>query len=993
MYILIVSLCILSRGGAKPKFRDLPSVKNVNLKLILSLTLILTFQYGLGQDKELGFYFKEKAEQFKEANPDSSIFYILQAMKILKDENNFLEFLECEQKLALYYEIIGDYTKTDSIVKVNWDSAKKNLSPSNPEEALTYTYAAGNMAATLLWEGQLLQGIRIYEEAIPIFEKVESQNPVHIAYFFLNASGAYDDLGDFQQALRLNERVLRISQNYEIDPLNIFFAQSNIGFTYLRNSQLGKALNSFVKLDSVFNAYRKQFENPNEHAMYLYRGKSRVFYELGEIDSALVYANKAFSLIEFETASNRKANTYNILGATFIKKNKPQKALEALKSSLEINNPRGEDYAVPTAHKTYLLLAELYNSQNQLKLAENVLEKALKICKKDTTRISYLADDYAFKFWALETIIKKINLIHTNESKFINSPFPDEINLGKDLIYQIRQSFQLEGSKLNLAKLAHSFFESSLLHASKLKPDGSKKSGEMFSFIEEGKSILLYEALLEQEAQLGLTPKLKNKEKNLKRDLAYYEKSLYDERNGENQDSEKIAALEDSVYALQQRYNSFQDTLESDYPSYYQQKYNLELASLKEVENQLKVNEAFLQYFVGDSSIFVMGIHPEKQVFQRIPFSDSLLSTTQAYLEFLSSPNELSSEERGDTYVQNAHMLYKTLLAPVLSQLPEEIDRLIISPDGILSYIPFEALLEELPQESWRYSDLTYLIHSHAVSYTHSATHWLEQQEPSEQKPPHNWLGFAPSYDESQITESVQPLALNRFLTRDGSVQLPHAQEEIAQISEMIGGQGFFQTSALESDFHRKADQYQVLHLATHGLVEDQQPLYSKLVFAPEDDSVYDGFLHAYEIYNMRLPANLVVLSACNTGVGKLEKGEGIMSLSRAFFYAGVKSLLMSLWKVSDESSSELMVSFYEGLKAGKDKDLALQQAKVDYIQNQEFSMKSHPYFWAGFVLKGDAGELSFKSSRGYWVYFLVGFLVLLGLVFWLTSLRKKFRA
>ncbi len=206
----------------------------------------------------------------------------------------------------------------------------------------------------------------------------------------------------------------------------------------------------------------------------------------------------------------------------------------------------------------------------------------------------------------------------------------------------------------------------------------------------------------------------------------------------------------------------------------------------------------------------------------------------------------------------------------------------------------------------------------------------------------------------------------------------------------MIGGQGFFQTSALESDFHREADQYQVLHLATHGLVEDQQPLYSKLVFAPEDDSVYDGFLHAYEIYNMRLPANLVVLSACNTGVGKLEKGEGIMSLSRAFFYAGVKSLLMSLWKVSDESTSELMVSFYEGLKAGEDKDLALQQAKVTYIQNQEIAMKSHPYFWAGFVLKGDPGALSLKSSWGYWGYFLLGFLILLGLVFGVRSSRKK---
>ena len=936
------------------------------------------------QEKEKGFIFKEKANQIQDIYPDSAIYYSLQALEYFWKNGNLSDFLECRLYLQLYYENIGNEANGDSIAKLNWEFAQKFISPTNPKDALNYVYSATNRAAGLVRMGETLTGIQIYEKVFPVIEKVKSQNPQHISYMYLHAANCYDLLGDYQQSLSLNQKVLRNPQLREIHPLSIFYAQSNIGFSYLERYELSLALEAFSKLDSIYFIHSSKFPNLHEHSIYLYRGKSQVFHELGEVDSALLYARKAFSLVHYERASNDQATIYNILGAALLKKKRFKEAYEVLRKSLQLNNPEGEDYFALTSRSTYMLLADYYISQGQLGQAEQALNRALLLCSRKKAGSSFDSEDYPSKFKALETLVEKISLYGQPLKLNLKTTAIKEIHLGKELIHQIRKSFQLMGSKLNLAKLSHRFFEATLLTPLALNIE------DKFNLIEEGKSILLYEALLEQEAQLGLPHEMKKREKNFKRDLAYYEKSLFDEQNGEIQNSEKIAALQDSVYALQQRYNSFQDTLESDYPSYYQQKYNLELASLEEIENQLKVNEAFLQYFVGDSSIFVMGIHPEKQVFQRIPFTDSLLSPIQAYLEFLSSPNELSSEERGDTYVQNAHMLYKTLLAPVLSQLPEEIDRLIISPDGILSYIPFEALIEELPQEEWRYSDLPYLIHSHAISYTHSATHWLEQQEPSEQIPPHNWLGFAPSYEEVQITESVQPLALNRFLTRDGSVQLPHAQEEISRISEMIGGQGFFQTSALESDFHREADQYQVLHLATHGLVEDQQPLYSKLVFAPEDDSVYDGFLHAYEIYNMRLPANLVVLSACNTGVGKLEKGEGIMSLSRAFFYAGVKSLLMSLWKVSDESTSELMVSFYEGLKAGEDKDLALQQAKVEYIQNQEIAMKSHPYFWAGFVLKGDAGALSLKSSRGYWGYFLLGFLVLLGLVFGVRSSRKK---
>ena len=148
-----------------------------------------------------------------------------------------------------------------------------------------------------------------------------------------------------------------------------------------------------------------------------------------------------------------------------------------------------------------------------------------------------------------------------------------------------------------------------------------------------------------------------------------------------------------------------------------------------------------------------------------------------------------------------------------------------------------------------------------------------------------------------------------------------------------------------------------------------------------------DGFLHAYEIYNLPLQARLAVLSACETGVGELVKGEGVMSLARAFHYAGCPSVVTSLWKVDDEATAQLMQYFYENLANGKTKSTALREAKLSYLKNAPES-KKHPLYWAGFVLIGDDSEIILQESRnGKWLGAL-GSIVLLSLIVWVA--RRK---
>jgi CHAT domain-containing protein len=161
-----------------------------------------------------------------------------------------------------------------------------------------------------------------------------------------------------------------------------------------------------------------------------------------------------------------------------------------------------------------------------------------------------------------------------------------------------------------------------------------------------------------------------------------------------------------------------------------------------------------------------------------------------------------------------------------------------------------------------------------------------------------------------------------------------------------------------------------MLHLAMHALVDDQDPLRSYLVFSEQDSNQKERLLYASELYGMHLPAQLAVLSACNTGYGSVQRGEGIMSLSRAFVYAGCPSTVMSLWQAPDAETGSLMDGFYSALSEGHSKHNSLQRAKHSYLDNAYTSQQAHPFYWAGFIVSGDTSPIQGKAntSRAGWI-------------------------
>jgi CHAT domain-containing protein len=276
-----------------------------------------------------------------------------------------------------------------------------------------------------------------------------------------------------------------------------------------------------------------------------------------------------------------------------------------------------------------------------------------------------------------------------------------------------------------------------------------------------------------------------------------------------------------------------------------------------------------------------------------------------------------------------------------------------------------------MPTDVHQFKSHAYLLKKHAMSYAFSASFLHEiLSNPTSGHASRGLLSVAPSFANNPY--GLMPLRYN----------IPEA----AAVSKQFGGKALLGSEATLTNFLTLAPQYRILHLATHGKAAPTQSDYSFLAFSLQKGSTNQAFLYARDLYNLKLPCELVVLSACETGVGAFQHGEGIIGLSRGFFYAGARSLTTTLWSVDDARTSALVEQFFSFLKKGLPKDKALQAAKLDYLSRRPHD-EAHPFYWAGVAVYGSIEPL--RSSA--WLFWVVGGLILaISLGFGLYWRRKK---
>lgn len=498
-----------------------------------------------------------------------------------------------------------------------------------------------------------------------------------------------------------------------------------------------------------------------------------------------------------------------------------------------------------------------------------------------------------------------------------------------------------------------------------------------FFFSETDKSAILRSSLRKQRALKagGIPDSLVQLEYQLLHDLASYEQQLADAVFVKDEaEEERLRRLHKKQLA---QVEELQLHIENEYPKYFQLRYSEKIAGVEDIQRQLPKGQGVtvLQYFIGQRGAYLFTITEDDfQVVQK-PCEKDFVERFTALSRSISDIKWVMEhpEQAYQDYTSNAYTFYKRYFE---SYLPEGTRALCITADGLLNYLPFEVLLTKKPGRADDYSDLAYLVKELPISYSYSATLFLENLALKEEESfcsSDRILGFAATYPEQPQLMATRGELTRSQVLRQSLTAIPEVLTEVQELERRFDGDFFYGEAANEQTFKKYAGEYSVVHLAMHGLIDEDNPLASSLAFTDVGNMEEDDFLHAYEMMELGLNAEMVVLSACETGFGKFQNGEGVLSLARAFMFAGTPSLLVSLWEVSDKSTATLMNYFYEELYAGKWKNEALRDAKLRYIQENK-GFKAHPFFWAPFVNIGHTCPVKLrKAGTPGWLWLVAG--------------------
>ncbi|MEL7532731.1 MAG: CHAT domain-containing tetratricopeptide repeat protein, partial [Bacteroidota bacterium] len=489
------------------------------------------------------------------------------------------------------------------------------------------------------------------------------------------------------------------------------------------------------------------------------------------------------------------------------------------------------------------------------------------------------------------------------------------------------------------------------------------------SISEKNKAWTLREAILDQQAiQFGGIPEqIQAEEHALRQELAYLKQQLE-----ELEDSSLVSEFQARQLSSQQDYLGLIARLEKDYPTYYQLKYVDPVLDVTALQNALSEDQLMYHYFLGE----------ERWVIFRIdsaglrPFEISgealvdLQKASETWRNFLSSPPEQSAA----VPLAAGRLLFEALLPDYDSAQSQ----LLIIPDGELGYLPFGTLLSA-ETNTTDYRRLPYLIRDASIAYQSSAGLWLDIKNQAASKANMAYLGIAPSFGEgSGFAEGRD----------DSPGPLQYNGDEVALVVKLWPGKVVNGYGGGKESLFRDGPRSRVIHLATHAEANEAEPLRSRLFFSGEEVGSTES-LYASEIFNLRLDAEMVVLSACETALGKLHRGEGILSLSRAFQYAGARSLLTTLWRSDDLAAFKLSEQLFPALAAEQNKAEALRQSKLALLASDD-PLRTHPYYWAGSVLIGDERPLDSQSpwQQLWWIAFPI--LIVLGFGLYMSITEEQ---
>ncbi|WP_395146241.1 CHAT domain-containing protein, partial [Armatimonas sp.] len=772
--------------------------------------------------------------------------------------------------------------------------------------------------------------------ALTLYRK--TGNKIGEANALYDIGEVYRESGEPQKALEFYNQALilyRETGNKQFEA-NILY---NIGLVYRNIGPPQKALEFYTQALAIYRAIgNKQDESDTLN------GIGNVYKNTGEPQKALEFYNLALKLYRETGDKSGKADTLNNIGLVYSNTDQLSKALEFYNQALMLYREAGnkKDEA-----KTLNRIGNVYSDTGQP-------QKALEFFNQALTLYRAVGDkggeaDTLSNLTIIEKKLKKTDQAEAHYAQAVALYETLRENLG---------GFS-ESKSAFLGSIIGTYYD----YLNLLMDQG--KIITAFEIAQKTKARSLLDLMASGRVDLNaeLTPEEKQQEQALRQKANFLNAQMINEGVQNKVGAKKrFAALKEDLKKTEDKLQTLTDTLYARHPSLAQKRV-AKTATLEDMAKLLPPDTALLDYIVVSQeklALFVI-VQGKVKAFT-LPFTyKSLVTKASLFRAACTDPRK--------DYKQAARELYKLLVSPAAKHLMG-IKRLVICPDGALWDIPFQALL----------SGGQFLTQRFELAYAYSATgvQAALTQKAQRRKPSQMLLALAnPDFGSSKRFGDLDDLPgqrpiigpdrpiigpdrgpssqMDRILTRGKTIAaLPGTQREADVLKEHFPSAMILtDKNAQESIAKAESGKYRYLHFATHGFFNDASPLLSSLVLAqPSTGSKDDGFLTAREIFDMDLSAELVVLSACNTGRGVQRTGDGVIGMTWALFVAGCSTQVVSQWSVNDASTATLMRSFYGNLVTRKlSKGAALRQASLSLMQDPKHS---HPYYWAPFVLMGD---------------------------------------
>ncbi|TRX60135.1 CHAT domain-containing protein [Fulvivirga sp. M361] len=850
---------------------------------------------------------------------DLVIKYIGSVYTDLPDTLSETAYGQVSYYLGLAHTNAGDYV----LALPYCEKANEVTDRVNPEDTLSRMKRKIILSHLYSSTEQINKAIGINEEGLSLARATKI--PFSIFKFLMNGGNAFQFKGEYDLAIAYFERAYEIASG---DLALLRAAKTNIGACYLESKRPDQAK---IHLKEALSLLQLQKGPPDLPEAILYSDLAKGYKASEDYDSALAYIKKALKVVndiypeghaftsEFlldmgriqyalgdysESEKNlrrsvRENDKYrgnlNIYSSSALetiarmKTDQPDSILFFYQRALE---------HVFTGYKSTSLYdmpgadAKCINAREGIDLLSHfasVLAKATKNQEQQLKR--------AYEVCALATeLIKKFraNLNEVNSRRLFGPGFNMVISNAITIAYRL---YSIDQDPVYLE--------------------------QALNWMENSRGNELYLAVTLSTLQTAKQDSLFDLESRLRAEISFLERTTKSDDPASNDiNAERLLTKR---RALEKTINR----LKAKHPEYYNAKYGGKEIILDQLQRKLLSYEAgILSFFMGQDSTYLISVSGSSVSFDQIAKTELLPQLLEDF--------NTSLQQRTSDHIAKGHALYQLLLENKLqAELP---DQLIIIPDRKLNYLSFEALSSTIDRPS-------YLIQNYSITYSPSI-HFFETDRPRKETDVYASV-FAPGFSAT----------FEQLATRSGEgrslAALPYAEQEAKTVADIYNTKPYLRDRATESQFRSKAMNANIIHLATHAIIDDKDPEFSKLILSSAKDTLHDGSLHAHELYNLKINADLVGLSACNTGIGQYYEGEGVMSLARAFMYSGASTVMTSLWSVPDESTSIIMQRFYHHLDNGADKAEALKSAKLDYLAQADANTSS-PYYWAGFVLIGE---------------------------------------